>query len=111
MGILMDGNLPELKKGSRVAQEEPVVYEREIENLPTKICDKYYELLELVDKLHKANTEDEAAVKALNSYIDNQEEAYGSLGERVRKKKERRKKEERKKKEERGKKKNKEERR
>ena len=36
-----------------------------------------------MDKVHKATAEEEAAVKALNSYISNQEETYGSLKNRV----------------------------
>ena len=36
-----------------------------------------------MDKLHKANAEEEAAVRALNSYIANQEEANGPLIKRV----------------------------
>ena len=41
--------------------------------------------MEIVDKVHKANVEEEAAMKALNSYIANQEETYGSLIKRVQK--------------------------
>ena len=44
-----------LKKGIRTNQDEPVVYEGEIENLPSKVHEKYNELMSLVDKLHKAN--------------------------------------------------------
>ena len=36
-----------------------------------------------MDNVHKTNMEEEAAVKALNSYISNQEETYGSLINRV----------------------------
>ena len=38
-----------------------------------------------MDKVHKATAEEEAAIKALNSYINNQEENYGSLIDRVNK--------------------------
>ena len=79
MQFLKDDNIPELKKGSRVVKEEPVVYEEEIENLPKQIRDKYYDLVGIVDKLHKANGEEEAAVRALNSYIANTEDANGPL--------------------------------
>ena len=85
MQILKDGNIPELKKGSRVVKEEPAVYEEELENLTRQNHYKYYDLVKLVDKVHKATAEEEAAVKALNSYISNQEETYGSLINRVKK--------------------------
>ena len=83
MQILKDGNIPELKKGTRVVKEDPVVFEEEIENLPKQMHDKYYDLVGIVDKLHKANAEEEAAVRVLNSYITNQEEANGPLIKRV----------------------------
>ena len=55
----------------KVTQEIPKFLE--IENLSKQICDKYYDLVEIVDKIHKANGEEEAAAKALKSYIANQE--------------------------------------
>ena len=85
MQIQKDDNIPEFKKGCRVVKEEPVVYEEEIENLPKQICDKYHNLVGIVHKLHKANAEEEAAVRVLNSYIANQEETNGSLIKRVHK--------------------------
>ena len=51
--FLTDGNVPELKKGKRTAQDEPVVYEGEIEKLPSKVREKYHELMNLVDKLQQ----------------------------------------------------------
>ena len=85
MQFLKDDNIPELKEGSRVVKEEPVVYKEKIENLTKQIRDKYYNLEEIVDNVHKANAEQEATVRALNSYIANQEETYGSLIKRVQK--------------------------
>ena len=83
MQFLKDDKILELKKGSRVVKEEPAVYEEELENLTGQNCDKYYDLVKLLGKVHKATVEGEAAVKALNSYISNQEETYGSLINRV----------------------------
>ena len=74
-----------LRKEARVVKEEPAVYKEEIENLTKQISDKYYNLEEIVDKVHKANAEEEADVRVLNSYIANQEETYGSLIKRVQK--------------------------
>ena len=39
--------------------------------------------MDIVDKLHKANAEEEAAMRALNSYIAKQEDAHGPLVKRV----------------------------
>ena len=71
MQILKDGNIPELKKGSRVVKEEPAVYEDLLENLTRQNRDKYCDLVKIVDKVHNVTAEEESAVKALNSYISN----------------------------------------
>ena len=62
-----------------------LIYVEELENLTKQNHYKYLDLVKLVDKVHKATAEEKAAVKALNSYINNQEENYGSLIDRVNK--------------------------
>ena len=54
-------------------------FEEEITNLPKHIYDKYANLVDIVDKLHKANAEKEAAKRALNSHIGNLEDDHGPL--------------------------------
>ena len=85
MQFLKEEKIPELKTGSRVVKEEPAVYVEELKNLTKQNRDKYHDLAKLVDKVHKATAAEEAAVKGFNDNINNQEENYGSLIDRVNK--------------------------
>ena len=62
-----------------------LIYVEELENLTKQNHDEYHDLVKLMDKVHKASREEEAAVKVLKSYINNNEENYGSLIDRVNK--------------------------
>ena len=69
--------MPEIKQGTRTGTESLVIFEQEVSDLPKHIFGKYTNLGSIVDKLHKANTEEEATKKALDDYIKNLEDNHG----------------------------------
>ena len=83
MQILTAGNMPKIKIGIRTVKENLVIFEQEVSNLPKCIYDKYANLANIVDKLHKANAEEEAAKRKLDDYINNLEDTHGPLTKKV----------------------------
>ena len=77
--------MPEFKTGSRTDKNEPAVYVDELKNLTKQNRDRYHNLSNLVAKVFKATTAKADAVKAFNEQIEEQEEAYGPLVDRVNK--------------------------
>ena len=83
MQILKVGDMPEIKKGTRTIKESLVLFEQEVSDLPKRIYNKYTNLESIVDKLHQANAEEEAAKRALDDYIKNLEDNHGPLTKKV----------------------------
>ena len=83
--ILREGKMPDIKQGTRTGNEGLVIFEQEVSDLPKRIYNKYANLENIVDKLHRANAEEEATKRALDDYINNLEDTHGPLTKKYKK--------------------------
>ena len=77
------GNMPHVRKGARTVGDIISVFENELEELPDDLHSKYAKLEGIVEELHKANLDEQAAKKALNNYESSLQANYGSLTDKV----------------------------
>ena len=75
--ILREGKMPDIKQETRTRNEGLVILEQEVSDLPKCIYNKYTNLESIVDKLHRANAEEEATKRGLDDYINILEDNHG----------------------------------
>ena len=77
--IMTASNASAMKKLTKTVKENPEIGE----NLPRDILDKSTNMINTVDKLCKADTEEDTTKRTIDKYIDHLEDSYGPLTDRV----------------------------
>ena len=85
MDFLKYGQMPELKSGNRTEENEQVVYSNELQNLTKQNHNKFPNVSKLMDKAYTATNEERDVEKAFTKYVEEQEQTYSPLVDRVNK--------------------------